>query len=155
MHGTAVYKTDNYTFRSSLGSTVVMNWEISGRNSESIPDMQKRIVDFKNMREYFYGDYYPLTPSKRNTEEDVWLAYQLNRPVQKDGIIIGFRRSMNMNNSISAKLSGLEEKSMYELFSEDDGTRIRKTGRQLMEGIELIIDKKPGSLLIQYKLISN
>ncbi|MFN5423041.1 MAG: alpha-galactosidase, partial [bacterium] len=97
----------------------------------------------------------PLTPSKRNTEEDVWLAYQLNRPSQKDGVIIGFRRSMNMNSSITAKLSGLEESSTYELFNEDDGTRIRKTGRELMEGIELTIDKKPSSLLIQYKLTSN
>ena len=155
MHGTAVYKTDDYTFRSSLGSAVVMNWEITGNNSEPIPAMQKRMQEFKNFRDFFYGDYYPLTSSHLNEKEDQWLAYQLNRPSQKDGIVIGFRRSMNTNASITAQLSGLDEKGIYELYNEDDKSRIRKTGRELMDGIELTIHKKPSSLLIHYNLVNN
>jgi alpha-galactosidase len=108
----------------------------------------------KNLRDYFYGDYYPLTPSKLNADEDKWLAYQLNRPMQKDGLVIGFRRKMNMNSSITAKLSGLDKKGVYELYYEDNESRIRKTGSELMEGIELTIPKTPSSLLIQYKLVT-
>ncbi len=154
LHGTAVYKADDYTFRSSISSAVVMNWEITGNNSEPIPSMQKRMKEFKNLRDYFYGDYYPLTPSKLNADEDKWLAYQLNRPMQKDGLVIGFRRKMNMNSSITAKLSGLDKKGVYELYYEDNDSRIRKTGSELMEGIELTIPKTPSSLLIQYKLVT-
>lgn len=155
LHGTAVYKADDYTFRSSISSAVVMNWEITGNNSEPIPAMQKRMQEFKNLRDYFYGDYYPLTSSHLNAQEDQWLAYQLNRPLQKDGIVIGFRRSMNTNASITAKLSGLDEKGIYELYNEDDKSRITKTGRELMDGIELTIHKKPSSLLIHYKFANN
>ena len=31
IHGTAIYKTDSYTFRSGLGGTAVMNWEVTGK----------------------------------------------------------------------------------------------------------------------------
>jgi len=150
IHGTAIYKTDSYTFRSGLGGTAVLNWEVTGRASEPIPDLQKRIQDYKNLRPFFYSDYFPLTESENNTGDDVWLAYQLNRPQQNDGIVIAFRRSENKNETISAKLRGLDGKATYELFFEDDDVRIQKTGRELMEGIDLTITKKPASLMVSY-----
>lgn len=150
IHGTAIYKTDSYTFRSGLGGTAVMNWEVTGKESESIPAIQKRIRDYKNLRLYFYGDYYPLTESRNNTRDNVWLAYQLNRPKQKDGIVIAFRRGGSTNESIRTKLYGLEENATYELFYEDYGLQVRKTGHELLEGIDLTIPQKPASLLISY-----
>ncbi|MDP4283651.1 MAG: alpha-galactosidase [Bacteroidota bacterium] len=83
IHGTAIYKTDSYTFRSSLSAAAVMNWEVTGRNSEPIPAIQKRIEDYKKLRPYFYADYYPLTEGRNDTRDNVWLAYQLNRPDQR------------------------------------------------------------------------
>ena len=154
IHGTAIYKTDNYTLRSGLGATAVMNWEVTGKASEPIPAIQKRIQDYKNLRPYFYGDYYPLTESRNNTGDNVWLAYQMNRPHQNDGIIIAFRRGGSSIESIPAKLSGVEANATYELFFEDYGLRITKTGREMMDGIELTIPMKPASLLVRYhKLI--
>ena len=153
IHGTAVYKTDSYTFRSSLGATVTMAWEVTGKGSEPIPALQKRIQDFKDLRPFFLGDYYPLTENKNNTGDDVWLAYQLNRPIQNDGIIIAFRRTESINQSIPVKLSGLPADNTYELFYEDSGLHVRKTSRELMDGIELTIPEKPGSLLISYHIV--
>ena len=150
IHGTAIYKTDSYTFRSGLGATAVMNWEVTGKASEPIPALQKRIQDFKSLRPYFYSDYYPLTESRNNTGDNVWLAYQMNRPVQKDGIIIAFRRGGANSESINVKLSGLESDATYELFFEDYGLRVQKTGREMMEGIEISIPQKPASLLVSY-----
>ena len=155
IHGTAIYKTDNYTFRSSLSGTAVMNWEITGRSGESIPDIQKRILDYKNLRPYFYCDYYPLTNDVNNTGNDVWLAYQLNRPDQNDGIVIAFRRDANETETIHTKLYGLDSNATYELFNEDNGTRIKNKGSVLMEGIDLTISQKPGSLLLKYHLVVN
>ncbi len=155
IHGTAIYKTDSYTFRSGLGGTAVMNWEVTGKASEPIPSIQKRIQDYKNLRPYFYGDYYPLTESRNNTGENVWLAYQLNRPNMKDGIVIAFRRNGSTNETIRTKLSGLEENTTYELFYEDYGLKIRNTGHELMEGFEITIPQKPSSLLVKYYAIQN
>jgi alpha-galactosidase len=152
IHGTGLYKTDNYTFRSSLGATTGMSWEVTGKVSEPIPAFQKRIQDFKDLRPYFLGDYYPLTRSENNTEDTVWLAYQLNRPLQKDGIIVAFRRPENIHDSIPVKLSGLAAAETYELFYEDSSLHARRSGRELMNGIELTISQKRGSLLIRYHI---
>ncbi|HBL75923.1 MAG: alpha-galactosidase [Bacteroidetes bacterium GWF2_42_66] len=150
IHGTAIYKTDRYTFRSGLGATAVLNWEVTGKNGESIPAIQKKIQEYKNLRPYFYGDYYPLTQS--STRDNAWLAYQLNRPEQKDGIIIVFRRGDCNSESIMTKLHGLDENATYELFYEDYGVTVKKTGRELMAELNLTIPQKPASLLISYKI---
>lgn len=155
LHGTAIYKTDSYTFRSGLGTTAVMNWEVTGRNSESIPVLQKRILDYKALRQYYYGDYYPLTESKNYTANNVWLAYQFDRPEKKDGIIVAFRREECIDEAISVKLRGINEQADYELSIEDYGVIIRKTGKELMDGLNITIPQKPASLLIKYKVAAN
>lgn len=151
IHGTAIYSTDSYTFRSGLGATAVMNWEVTGRNSESIPEIQKCIQDYKKLRPYYYGDFYPLTPAVNNTRDDVWLAYQLNRPDRKDGIIMAFRRSGNNEETIHVKLSGLDPGTVYEISFEDYGIVINKSGRELLEHFDITIPQKSSSLLISYK----
>jgi alpha-galactosidase len=153
IHGTAIYKSDSYTFRSGLGATAVINAEVTGKASEPIPTIQKTMKDFKVLRPFFYGDYYPLTSSKNNTGDNVWLAYQLNRPQQKDGIVIAFRRNGSANESIPAKLCGLEPDSSYELSFDDYGLSTTKKGREMMDGIELTIPQKPGTLLVSYHLV--
>ncbi len=150
IHGTAIYKTDSYTFRSGLGATAVMNWEVTGKASEPIPAIQKRIQDYRNLRPYFYGDYYPLTQSRNNTGDNVWLAYQMNRPTQKDGIILAFRRSGSNSESLFIKPCGLEPNNNYELFYDDYGVRSQKTGLELMDGFEITIPQRTSSLLIMY-----
>ena len=152
IHGTAIYKTDPYFFRSGIGSAAVLNWEITGKDSESIPDIQKRIREFKELRPYFYGDFYPLTGNWNYYRDNAWLAYQLNRPQQKDGIIVAFRRSENPDESIQIKLSGLDRDAVYELHYEDYGIKSKLKGVELMNGFDITIPVRPSSLLIRYKI---
>lgn len=156
LHGTALYKTGNYYVRSSLGSLAVINWKVDGSNNETIETYQQYIADFKRLRPYFYGDYYPLTAAhKRYMNTNSWLAYQLNRPEQKDGIVLAFRRDRFTDESMIIKLNGLVADAQYELFYEDNGTRVVKMGKELKDGIEITILDKPGSLLISYKMMGN
>jgi len=151
IHGTAIYKTDSYTFRSGLGGTVVMNWEVTGKESEPIPAIQKRIKDYLNLRPYFYGDYYPLTEGRNDTRDNSWLAYQLNRPDKDDGIILAFRRKDCAEETIRVKICGIDQKAIYELSYEDYAIQVKKSGEELSQGIEISIPQKPASLLISYK----
>ncbi len=154
VHGTGMWKTDSYTFRSGLGAATIMSWEITGKDSESIPDIQKRIADFKNLRSYFMGDYYPMTNSwNYDNSDNSWLSYQMNRPEQQDGIILAFRRSGCENESIRIKPRGLAEKETYELFYEDYGFRVNKSGQEIMDGIDLTIPQRQASLLVRYHLV--
>jgi alpha-galactosidase len=134
LHGTALYKTGNYFVRSSLGSLAVINWSVNGSNNETIQTYQQYIADFKRLREYYYGDYYPLTVAhKRYMNNNSWLAYQLNRPEQKDGIVLAFRRERYTDDSMIIKLNGLAAEAQYELFYEDNGARVMKSGKELKE----------------------
>jgi len=152
IHGTAIYKPDSYTFLSGLGAAAVINWEVTGRNSESIPEVQKCISDYKELRPYYYGDFYPLTSSRSNHRDNVWLAYQLNRPDNKDGIVIAFRRIDSLQESLQVKLGGLIENAVYDLKYVYDNITIKKSGKELMEGLDLYISQKPGALLIKYEI---
>jgi len=152
IHGTAIYKSENYTFRSGLGATAVMNWEVTGRNSESIPAMQKCIEEYKLIRPFFYGDYYPLTGSENLTQDDIWLAYQLHRPSSGDGIIVAFRRKDCRDESIKVKIRGVEPDKKYNMFNEDTQITESISGETLRNGYILKLPDKPGSLLIRYKI---
>jgi alpha-galactosidase len=156
LHGTGLFRTGNYYMRSALGALGVITWSVNGGDNEMVSGYQKYMADFKRLRQYFYSDYYPITlPRKHYMDDNFWLAYQLNRPEQKDGIVLAFRRERKTDESIQAKLKGLVQDARYELFYEDYGVCAIYTGKELMNGIDIKIPTKPGSLLISYKMIEN
>ncbi|MDR1723011.1 MAG: alpha-galactosidase, partial [Tannerella sp.] len=148
IHGTGPLNVDKYNFRSGLAGAMVTS--LSGK---PIADIQHLISEYKELRPYYYGDYYPLTSTENYTSDDVWLAYQLDRPEHGDGIILAFRRDKSAQESLRIKLSGVKENLTYELYDADNDIRITKTGRELShDGIELKIKEMPGSLLIRYHI---
>lgn len=151
-HGTGNLSYSPYEFRSALSSSMVLFWDI--HNSEnSIAQMQKCMSDFKRFSPYYSGDYYPLTGIKDILMDNIWLAYQLNRPENGDGIILAFRRKNCPERSITVKLNGLNKNADYELFNEDSGQRVNIKGEELIKGIELSNPEKKSSLLFVYKQI--
>jgi len=152
LHGTATVIRSQYHFRSNLSSAIVLSWDINN-GEHSVEEMQRYMNEFKRLRPFFsYGDYYPLTGLSCILEDDTWMAYQLNRPENGDGVILAFRREGNRNRSIRINPKGLNKESVYEIFYEDYGIKENKTGSELMEGIEIFIPTKPASLLISYKV---
>lgn len=149
LHGTGVYGGDHYNFRSSMSSAMVTNWEVASRNG-SLSDMQRSIKQFKELRPYYMEDYYPLTGINDLTADNVWLAYQLNRPSDNSGIVMAFRRSENSQNEITVQLKGLALDQTYVVRNDNDGSVSEVTGKQLTEGIALKIDNPRGSLMLQY-----
>lgn len=79
IHGTGILLPDQYSFRSSLSSALQCNWKVT-EPGVSVLDMQQRIREYRDIREYYYEDYYPLSGTGDLTGSDVWLAYQMHRP---------------------------------------------------------------------------
>ena len=154
LHGTGNFTISPYHFRSSMSSSMVINWDINSRE-HSQPELQKYFKEFKQLRPYYYGDYYPLTALENMTKDNIWLAYQLNRPFENDGIIMAFRRKNCNNESITVKLRGINPKINYELIDEDTQIKTVVPGDKLINGIELTQKNKPGSVLIWYKMHSD
>jgi alpha-galactosidase len=149
LSGTGLNRTDLYAFRSSLGSAVVLNWKLTSHDM-SIPEMQNCLKEFREIRPYFYEDYYPLTGLIDLTGEDVWLAYQLDRPSDKTGVVVAFRRKDNLSETLSVKLKGINEEGTYTIYNSDNKTTIIKKGKELREGLILEIKETPGSILLMY-----
>ncbi|MGC9003570.1 MAG: alpha-galactosidase [bacterium] len=110
------------------------------------------IEEFKQAREFFYGDFYPLSPY--NTGDDAWLAYQFHREDLKGGLVFLFRRQNCPMKDFILKLKALNPSLSYEVIISNDELMKKKeifTGKQLREGLALSIHKAPGSLLIFYR----
>jgi alpha-galactosidase len=149
MHGTGNFTVSPYHFRSNMSTSMVINWDINSKEHTQ-PELQKYFQGFKQLRPYYYGDYYPLTDTLNMTKDDVWLAYQLNRPDKGDGIIMAFRRKDCNEMSLPVKLHGLNAKLKYELIDEDSQTKTILSGEELIKGYTLTLKDNPGSLLIRY-----
>lgn len=150
LHGTGILQTDKYSFRSSISSALIYNWKITNKNW-SITEMQNCLKEFAEIRPYYYEDYYPLSGTDDLTRDNIWLAYQMHRPADDNGIVVAFRRPESEEKSIVVKLSGLNPDRRYAINDYDSDVVFSKTGKELMDGLVLDIQHPRGSLLIHYK----
>jgi len=157
--GTGNGYPDTYAFRSSMNCAVVLGWNLY------LPDFPvekaRRLIDeFKMVRPFFYGDYYPLTA--HSIKDDVWMAYQFHREDMEQGMFLVFRRPDSPSLSTRLKLRGLCPESNYELTFEDIGVKLSVseiptktgqtfTGEELANSINVTIEDAPGSLLVTYR----
>jgi len=133
---------------------VVLGWEYQGtyNNASFNPALaQEDIAEFRALRPYFYGDFYPLT--EYSTSDEAWTAFQWNRPEDGDGIILAFRRPLAPGAAINAVLQGLDPAGDYEVNFEDYGITLVKSAKELAAGLNLKIPEAPGSLLIKYRRV--
>lgn len=150
VHGTGILLSDSYSFRSSLSSTLIYNWKITEKE-ESIVEMHKRLEEYREVKDYYYEDYYPLSGTGDITGNDIWLAYQMHRPSDSSGIIVAFRREECQEPDCKVSLQGLDPDAEYSLTDNDSGKETVCKGARLMEGLDLHLENPKSSLLIKYK----
>ena len=148
--GTGSNNPNSYESRSAMNSGFVLGWDVHSPNFP-VEIAQKTAAEYKRIRPFFYGDYYPLT--SYSTNDDVWMAFQFHREDLKQGMVLAFRRPQSPYLSARLSLRGLDPKARYELKSEDSRDVETVTGSALSDGIEVTINKAPGSLLITYAKI--
>ena len=107
--------------------------------------------EFKRIRHFFYGDFYPLT--RYSVTLETWMAYQFHREDLGQGIVLAFRRPKCDIQTLNVKLWGLSPEASYEVHFEDSGVRRTFKGKELAKGLDLTTEKQPGSLLISYRQI--
>lgn len=150
IHGTGILLPDQYSFRSSLSSALQCNWKVT-EPGVSVLDMQQRIREYRDIREYYYEDYYPLSGTGDLTGSEVWLAYQMHRPSDDSGIVVAFRRQDAPDAEYTVRLGGLTPDASYTLLDCDTQAETVRSGRELTEGLTLRLDNPKSSLLIKYR----
>ena len=153
LSGTGATYPDKFSFRSSLGTSVVFSWKIS-EPGNNLFDMQRDFAEFFEVRPYFYEDFYPLTEYEDMTPDTIWLAYQLHRPSDDTGFIVAFRRDNAKSDSINVRLGGLEDTSVYQFTDCDTGEQFSADGASLKKGMKLSIKNKRESKLLKYRMIN-
>ncbi len=148
--GTGCYLTERFSFRSSLGTSVIFNWKIT-EGSSNLFEIRRCMDEFYAVQPYFFEDYYPLTTCVDMTSDEIWMAYQLHRPSDQTGYIVAFRRELCENDTVSVQLGGLEDESTYEFTDCDSGATFTGLGADLKKEMKMTAASKRESKLIKYK----
>ena len=99
------------------------------------------------MRPFYMGDFYQLT-DETGAGDDVWCAWQCNRPDLDGGFAIAFRRGAAADGTRVFELSGIDAKARYRVETYD-GATAAVTGSELaMWSVNL---KPRAFLLVFYK----
>lgn len=140
-------RTDSYNFRSTYGFAV-QTPNIISKHAEQLVLNQELL----KTREYFYGDYYPLTGC--TADETGWFVYQMNRTDLNSGFVCAFRRLRAEEDTLIVKLSGLREDTTYLVTISDTGEQFRATGAELMRsGMSICIERAKDSRMIYYEAV--
>jgi hypothetical protein len=137
-----------------MNGAVVLGWEINGTYNNAAFNTnlaREDIAEFRALRPYYRGDFYPLT--EYSTSDEAWTAFQWDRPEERDGIILAFRRPQAASATIMINPHELAPDADYEVSFEDYGIMLFKTGKELAAGLSIKIPEAPGSLLIKYRRV--
>jgi alpha-galactosidase len=145
-HGTASYLYDPYSFRSFYGTCFGMG----GLTPENLQAQKQAYSENKQVARFMlFGDYYPLTPY--SLANNVWIAWQFNRPEENQGFVQVFRRESAGSSSVSLQLKGLDPATTYQVRNFDDPTPIVMTGQSLMTtGLAVQLPPR-GSAIFHYQ----
>jgi alpha-galactosidase len=139
---------DKYGFRSVLGPGMCLCWDL-GAKDFPVEQARDDIALFKRLRPYFSGDYYPLTPY--SAKENVWLAYQFDRPDLNEGVVLAFRRPSCPSSELVVKMGGVLAAAEYEVENVDSGKKSRHQGTELASGLKISAESQPGSTVLIYR----
>jgi alpha-galactosidase len=137
-----------YRMRSMMCPTIGGRFDMR-RNDIDYAGLRRLVDQWRQMAPYYYGDYYPLT--SYSLEDDVWMAWQFDRPDLGQGMLQVFRRAESPYETARFKLHGLDAAAIYTLTNLDLPEKTRATGRELMEkGLSVTFTDCPRSAVITY-----
>jgi hypothetical protein len=147
--GTGTNAFDSYTFRSQMAPAIVSVWDLRRRDSD-YQFCRTMLSQWREVADYYYGDFYPLTAYR--LEDDVWMAWQFDRPEKGEGMVQAFRRPKSPAVTMDFKLRGLEREARYRVRNVDKAEELVMTGRALLEqGLSVSLEHPREAALIVYK----
>lgn len=113
--------------------------------------LRRLVAQWRQVSPYYYGDYYPLTPYSQGN--DVWMAWQFDRPDLGEGMVQAFRRAESFYEAARFKLRGLDAEARYRVKNLDSEESTEATGQELMErGLRVeLAGPPPQAAVITYR----
>ena len=110
--------------------------------------IKRQVAELRDLGHLFLGDYYPLTGYSR--QDDVWVAWQFDRPDQGGGLVQAFRRSRDEQQTLELRLRNLNPAVSYSVTDLDAPDRaVKMTGAGLMgEGLSASVRLLESALFV-------
>jgi alpha-galactosidase len=97
-----------------------------------------------------YSDFYPLTGF--SLEDDVWMAFQFDRPTAGSGAVLVFRRPDAQAATMRFILHGLDAGRHYRIENFDlSGTELLSGKSLMQQGLEFSLLDAPASAIVHYE----
>jgi alpha-galactosidase len=140
-----------YVVRSSLAPCYTSSVDVGTASKNDWALLRTMNEEFVRVQDdLLYSDFYPLT--EFSLEDDVWMAFQFDRPAAGSGVVLVFRRPGAREATKQLALQGLDAGEMYRIDNFDErGTKV-VSGKTLMRhGLELSLLDAPASAIVQYE----
>jgi len=151
-YGTGLNQFDSYGFRSCMCPHITACYDMRRHDQDYGPVREMHRQWRQEIAPNFWGDYYPLTPY--STADDVWVAWQFDRPGQRQGLVQAFRRPECEQEAIVVQLRGLDRQARYRFTHLDTDQMWVRTGQQLLDqGLRLESTQCPDAVVVTYERI--
>ncbi len=151
--GTGVSAQNAYDFRSQMSPALAVGLDVR-RPDLDYALLRRLLAQWRAISKYYYGDYYPLTAYR--TQDDVWMAWQYDRPELGEGVVVAFRRPGSPYGSARFKLRGLDPAARYRVSNLDTSAGQEITGAELSDrGLPVVLKQPPDSALLTYRRIES
>jgi len=149
-HGTGLGISDPYSMRSAFAPAYRIGWNVRERNAD-LALLRRTVEEFRRTEEFWLGDYYPLT--RWSLDDDIWAAWQLDRPETGSGVVQAFRRAGSPYETCRLRLRGLEADPLYAVDDLDrPGETRRFPGKELLEkGLPVTLPVPRSSAILIYR----
>ena len=106
--------------------------------------IKRQIAELRDLGDLFLGDYYPLTGYSR--QDDLWVAWQFDRPDQGGGLVQAFRRRRAEQQTLELRLRNLNP-----MLSSVDNRQVRRLfDGKLQEYPVLVEGRDTNAILREY-----
>ena len=143
--------TGQYVVRSSLAPSYASSVDVGTASEEDWVLLRTMNEEFVRIQDdLLYSDFYPLTGF--SLDDDVWMAFQFDRPAVGSGVVLVFRRPDAQAATMRFVLHGLDAGKQYRVENFDLNGSESLSGKILMhEGLEFSLLHAPGSAIVHYE----
>ncbi|MBP5092949.1 MAG: NPCBM/NEW2 domain-containing protein [Abditibacteriota bacterium] len=150
--GAGARDIDDYVFRSNMHPAIVHNMDARDKSLD-LEHAAKLIGQWREIADFYLGDYYPLTPY--NSGKEYWMAWQFDDPDKGAGVVQAFRRDEAPYYGVQLKLEAMDKDADYLLRDFDKGPLGRFSGKALAEeGLRIELDQPRSAAVITYEKIN-
>lgn len=151
-YGTGVNQFDAYSFRSCICPHITACYDMRRQDQDYSVIRRLHRQWREEIAPNYWGDYYPLTPY--SMDDNVWVAWQFDRPEQGKGMVQAFRRPKSEETGAILKLRGLDPQARYRFANIDTDRTWTVPGRELLEhGLRVETDRQPDAVVLTYERI--